>query len=191
MKLPEGVSSKDFNAAMDEFRGIVGAPWVFTSDEDVGLYRDAYSPWWDEPEELVPSAAVAPATVEEVQAIVRVAGKYKIPLFAISTGKNLGYGGSAPNLTGSVIVDLKRMDKVIEVNDKRNFCIVEPGVSLLRSVQVHPGSQAQGDDGHPRPGLGQSAGQRAGPRRRLTPGTPTATTTAPTAAWRWCCRTVS
>lgn len=140
MKLPEGVSSKDFNAAMDEFRRIVGAPWVFTSDEDVGLYRDAYSPWWGEPEELVPSAAVAPATVEEVQAVVRAAGKYKLPLFAISTGKNLGYGGSAPNLTGSVIVDLKRMDKVIEVNDKRNFCIVEPGVSyfdLYKYIQDH------------------------------------------------------
>lgn len=129
MKLPEDVSTKDFNAAMDEFRRIVGEQWVFTSGEDVALYRDAYSPLWDEPDELVASAAVAPASVEEVQAVVRTAGRYKIPLFAISTGKNLGYGGSAPNLSGSVIVDLKRMNKVIEVDDRRNFCIVEPGVS--------------------------------------------------------------
>jgi len=131
MRLPKGVSNEDFTAALGRFRAIVGDPWVFTSDEDVALYRDAYSPLWDEPDELVPSAAVAPASVEQVQDIVRTAGQYKIPLFAISTGKNLGYGGSAPNLSGSVIVDLKRMNKVIEVDDKRNFCIVEPGVSYF------------------------------------------------------------
>lgn len=131
MKFPKGVSAEDFNAALKEFRRIVGDEGLFTSDEDVALYRDAYSPLWDEADELVASAAVAPASVEQVQAIVRAAGKYKVPLFAISTGKNLGYGGSAPNLTGSVIVDLKRMNKVIEVDDKRNFCVVEPGVSYF------------------------------------------------------------
>lgn len=138
MKLPAGVSTKDFNAAMAAFRRIVGEQWVFTSDEDVALYRDAYSVSWDEADELVASAAVAPETVEQVQAVVRAANQHKIPLFAISTGKNLGYGGSAPNLSGSVIVDLKRMNKVIEVDDKRNFCIVEPGVSyfdLYRYIQ--------------------------------------------------------
>ncbi|ODU50800.1 MAG: p-cresol methylhydroxylase [Thiobacillus sp. SCN 63-374] len=138
MKLPAGVSTKDFNAAMAAFRRIVGEQWVFTREEDVALYRDAYSPLWDEADELVASAAVAPETVEQVQAVVRAANQHKIPLFAISTGKNLGYGGSAPNLSGSVIVDLKRMNKVIEVDDKRNFCIVEPGVSyfdLYRYIQ--------------------------------------------------------
>ena len=74
----------------------VGKEWVFTSDEDVALYRDAYSPFWGEPEERVASAAVAPDTVEEVQKIVKTANEYKIPLYPISTGKNLGYGGSAP-----------------------------------------------------------------------------------------------
>ncbi|MCD4861425.1 FAD-dependent oxidoreductase, partial [Campylobacter coli] len=30
--------------------------------------------------------------MEEVQAIVKIANEFKIPLFPISTGKNLGYG---------------------------------------------------------------------------------------------------
>ncbi|HED6220415.1 TPA: FAD-binding protein [Campylobacter coli] len=34
--------------------------------------------------------------MEEVQAIVKIANEFKIPLFPISTGKNLGYGSSAP-----------------------------------------------------------------------------------------------
>jgi len=37
----------------------------------------------------VPSGAVAPASVEEVQAVLKVANKYKLPLWTVSTGKNM------------------------------------------------------------------------------------------------------
>lgn len=131
MKLPAGVKQADFDKALAAFRNVVGAPWVFTSDEDLHLYRDAYSPYWSEPEERVASAAVAPQSSEEVQQVVRIANRYKIPLYAISTGKNLGYGGSAPNYSGSVVLDLKRMNRIIEVNEKQAYCIVEPGVSYF------------------------------------------------------------
>ena len=43
MVLPPNVSQADFNAALGEFRSAVGAGWVFSSDEDVALYRDSYS----------------------------------------------------------------------------------------------------------------------------------------------------
>jgi hypothetical protein len=66
MAIPPGVSGRDFERALDSFRAAVGADWVFTSDEDVALYRDAYSIYWGEPEERLASAAVAPANVEQV-----------------------------------------------------------------------------------------------------------------------------
>ena len=138
MPLPAGVTAKDFADALKQFTEAVGKQWVFTSDEDVALYRDAYSPFWGEPEERVASAAVAPATVEEVQKIVRTANQYKIPLYTISTGKNLGYGGSAPNLSGSVVLDLKRMNRILEVSERNHSALVEPGVSyfdLYRYIQ--------------------------------------------------------
>jgi (+)-pinoresinol hydroxylase len=138
MKLPAGVSSTDFASAIAEFQQAVGKDWVFISDEDVDLYRDAFSPFLHEPEELVASAAVAPASTEQVQQIVRIANRYKVPLYPISTGKNLGYGGSAPAYSGSVVVDLKRMNRVIEVNEANAFALVEPGVSyfdLYRHIQ--------------------------------------------------------
>lgn len=131
MATPPGVSDRDWSAALAAFRDAVGSQWVFTSDEDVALYRDAYSPYWGEPEERLVSAAVAPSTVEEVQKVVRTANTYKVPIYPISTGKNLGYGGSAPNLSGSVVLDLKRMNRVIEVDDRRHFAIVEPGVAYF------------------------------------------------------------
>ena len=138
MRTPPGVSAADFEIAVEEFEGAVGKDWVFTSDADVDLYRDAYSPYWGEPEEKIASAAVAPSSVEEVQAVVRIANRHKIPLYPISTGKNLGYGGSAPVYSGSVVLDLKRMNRVLEVDEKQAYCVVEPGVSyfdLYRHLQ--------------------------------------------------------
>jgi hypothetical protein len=138
MALPPGLTQRDFTRALDAFADAVGREWVFTSDEDLNLYRDAYSPFWGESEERVASAAVAPDRVEQVQAIVRIANRYKIPLWTISTGRNLGYGGSSPAYSGSVVLDLKRMNRVLEVNDKTHYAVVEPGVSyfdLYRYIQ--------------------------------------------------------
>jgi hypothetical protein len=131
MVLPPYVNAADFASALGEFRAAVGSDWVFSSDEDVALYRDSYSIYWGEPEERVASAAVAPAKVEEVQQLVRIANKYRTPLYPISTGRNLTYGGSAPTLRGSVVVDLKRMNRILEVDENRHFALVEPGVSYF------------------------------------------------------------
>src|SRR5512147_1485979 len=129
--LPPGVSRADFNKVLTAWRGAVGNDWVFTAEQDVALYRDAYSPYWGEPEERVASAAVAPETLEQVQAVVRVANQYKVPVYAISTGRNLAYGGSAPVYSGSVVLDLKRMNKVLEVSERNAYALVEPGVSYF------------------------------------------------------------
>src|ERR1700734_3822718 len=118
MRLPPGVSSADFSEAIKQFQDAVGPEWVFTSDEDVDLYRDSYSPFWHEQEEPIPSAAVAPDGVEQVQAVVKIANRYKIPLWTISTGKNLGYGGSAPLLGGSMGLDFKSIDPILGGNEK-------------------------------------------------------------------------
>jgi 4-cresol dehydrogenase (hydroxylating) len=138
MKLPPGTSQAVFDRAIERLSQVVGREWTFTSEEDVALYRDAYSPFWGEEEELVASAAVAPDAVEQVQAIVRIANEFEIPIYPISTGRNLGYGGSAPTLSGSVIVDLRRMNRILEVNEKSACALVEPGVSyfdLYRHLQ--------------------------------------------------------
>src|SRR5262245_58438522 len=104
MRTPPGISAEIFSKALQEFAAVVGKAWVFTSDEDLDLYRDSYSPLKDASDERVASAAVAPASAEEVQAIVRIANREGIPLYAISTGKNLGYGGAAPAYSGSVVL---------------------------------------------------------------------------------------
>ena len=81
------------------------------------------------------SAAVAPDRLEQVQQVVKIANAHKIPIYPVSTGRNLGYGGSAPNYSGSVVLDLKRMNRILEVNERNAWCLVEPGVSYFDLVR--------------------------------------------------------
>jgi 4-cresol dehydrogenase (hydroxylating) len=158
MAIPPGLAERDFGRALERFRNAVGADWVFTSDADVALYRDAYSPYWGESEERVASAAVAPANTEEVQAVMRAANEFRVPMYPISTGRNLAYGGSAPVYSGSVVLDLKRMNRVLEVDEKRAYALVEPGVSYF---DLYNRIQEQGVDlwiDPPDPGWGSVVG---------------------------------
>jgi len=131
MITPPGLSAATFADGLAEMRSAVGGEWVFTEEADLHAYRDFYSVFWDEPEERLASAAVAPGSVEEVQAVLRAANARGIPVYPISTGRNLGYGGAAPVYSGSVVIDLKRMNRVLEVNEDTCSCLVEPGVSYF------------------------------------------------------------
>jgi 4-cresol dehydrogenase (hydroxylating) len=131
MKLPPSVSEADFTAALNAFASIVGDQWLFTTDEDMELYRDSYSILWGEPDERTASAAVAPDNADQVVELVKVANRYRIPIYPISTGKNLGYGGAGPALAGSVVFDLKRMNRIVEIDERHGYVVVEPGVSYF------------------------------------------------------------
>jgi FAD/FMN-containing dehydrogenase len=136
--LPPDLDAAGFAAFLADIAAVVGPDWVWHGEEAMHPYRDSFSPVWNTPEERHASAAVAPANVEQVQEVVRVARRHRVPLFPISTGKNFGYGGPSPNVHGSVVLDLKRMDRVLELDGSRNFVLVEPGVSyfdLYRAIQ--------------------------------------------------------
>jgi len=86
-----------------------------------------------EQEEMVCSAIVYPSTTSEVQIVVKWANEFKIPIYPISMGRNIGYGGAAPRVPGSVVVDLGRnMNKVLKIDGKNASCMVEPGVSYFK-----------------------------------------------------------
>ena len=81
MPLPPGLTESDFSDAVEEFRQAVGREHVYTSDEHLAGYRDGVSPLYQTEQEPVPSAAVTPANVEEVQKAVQIANKYQIPFW--------------------------------------------------------------------------------------------------------------
>jgi 4-cresol dehydrogenase (hydroxylating) len=69
--------------------------------------------------------------VEEVQAIIRIANQHKTPLWPVSRGKNLGYGAASPKEKGDIILDLSRMNRILDVNEKQASCLIEPGVGYF------------------------------------------------------------
>lgn len=136
--LPPEVDSAAFAAAVKDLRAIVGDDWVFADPESTASYRKSFIP--DPAGRHVPSGAVAPASVEEVQAILRVANKYRLPMWPVSTGKNMGYGMATPASSGQMILDLKRMNRILEVDPDLGTALVEPGVTyqdLYTYLQEH------------------------------------------------------
>ncbi len=74
-----------------------------------------------------PDAAVQPETPEEIQSLYRIANEEKIPIIPRGAGTS-GYGGAIPR-KGGVIVDMRRMDNVLEIDEANQTVLVEPGIS--------------------------------------------------------------
>ena len=129
LTLPPGVSAASFQQALRAFTGVVGKDWVLASDEDRDAYSDIYAPGSET--EWPAAAALAPGSVEEVQAIVRLANEHRTPLWPISRGKNLGYGAGAPRMPGTIVLDLGRMDRIVELDTTLGICVLEPGVGFF------------------------------------------------------------
>ncbi|OQV07371.1 FAD binding domain-containing protein [Cladophialophora immunda] len=127
--LPPGVNQQQFDRAFDEFEDAVGKENSFRG-QALEEYVDPYELWEEEGKRKMPSAAVCPSSMDELRAALKVANKFSIPVWTFSRGKNLGYGGPAPRLNGSVALDLHRMNKIIEVNDEFSYAVVEPGVTF-------------------------------------------------------------
>jgi glycolate oxidase len=69
-------------------------------------------------------AVTLPQSTEEVQAIVRLCNRYKIQFKASSTG----WAYCDPSGPGVVKIDLRRMNRIIEINEKNMYAVVEPYV---------------------------------------------------------------
>jgi 4-cresol dehydrogenase (hydroxylating) len=113
--------------AIQAFRAAVGAQHVLTDDDDLREFRDPF--WHRGWHEYDASAVVQPETVEEIQAVVRIANEQRVPIWVTSQGRNNGYGGSSPRLRGSVVVNLRRMNRVLDINEELGYAVVEPGAS--------------------------------------------------------------
>lgn len=72
---------------------------------------------------------IYPGCVAQVQQIVHLAAKERIPLYPISCGRNTGYGDKAPVADGQLIVDLHRMNSIRAYDERLGQLIVEPGVT--------------------------------------------------------------
>lgn len=136
--VPPGVTEDDLDRALAAIAAAIGDGKVATDVESLVDFQDPFQ--FPGAATNVPSG-VSPTTVEEVQAIVRIANEHRVPVWPISRGKNNGYGGAAPQVRGSLMLSFRNMNKVLEINDELGYAIVEPGVSWF---DLHDAIEAGG-----------------------------------------------
>ncbi|MCR2783981.1 MULTISPECIES: FAD-binding oxidoreductase [unclassified Microbacterium] len=133
------MTSPQLHLFLDRARGIVGEAHVYASDDErLDTLRDRFGAYYETEHEPRPGGAVRPASTEEVQAIVRLANETGVALWTSSRGRNFGYGGPAPVRRGDVALDLQRMNRILEIDEKRAYAVVEPGVAtgeLLAEIE--------------------------------------------------------
>lgn len=93
--LPPNVDVGKWKVILAQFLTILGEKGVIIGDEHKLNYLDIFSLREDEGEIRGSPCALRPTTVEQIQAILKIANEHKLPLWTVSRGKNLGYGANA------------------------------------------------------------------------------------------------
>lgn len=108
-----------------EIKSIVGEQNVLTSLEERMCYGYDSTPY-----AFVPELVVRPGQAEEIQQIMRLANRHLIPVYPRGAGTGLS-GGSLPVKNG-IVLDLNRMDRILEIDEENLVAVVEPGVITLK-----------------------------------------------------------
>jgi glycolate oxidase len=119
-----GKASVDARIAQ-QLRAIVGQRGLITSSEELRTYEcDGLTNF-----RVMPLGVLLPESTEQVQAIVRVCHRERIPFVARGSGTGLS-GGALPVENG-VVIGLTRMNRILEIDLPNARVVVEPGVINL------------------------------------------------------------
>lgn len=112
---------------IDELRGAVGGENVFDAiEERVSYSFDATK------ERSLPDLVIRPYTTEHVARVVSIANNNSIPICPRAAGTGLS-GGEVP-VKGGIVLDLKNMDKILDLNARDLTVTVQPGV-VIKDLQ--------------------------------------------------------
>jgi len=132
---------------LKELEDIVGKDYASNRSEDLYIYSQDPGASLPRPADFV----VMPITSKEVQEIVTLANREKIPI--VPMGGGLTLSGLVIPIKGGIVMDMKRMNKIIEINDLSRFALIEAGVTsgqLLAYLSVnHPDLQPPIPDAPP------------------------------------------
>ena len=115
-----------------ELADIVGDKFILTDEADRIIYGvDHYwvsEAWFDRKQELpLADWIVRPGSVEQVAAIMQVANRYRIPVIPWGLGSG-SQGGSLP-VFGGLILDTKRLDRIVEINRTAYTVTAQAGIN--------------------------------------------------------------
>jgi glycolate oxidase len=110
---------------LDRLRAIVGAGGLLTTPSDLVVYEcDGYTI-----DKNRPDVVVFPASTEQIALVVKACNEFGVPFLPRGAGTSLA-GGCLP-VGGGVMIALTRMKRILEVNLRDRYAVVEPGVVNL------------------------------------------------------------
>lgn len=107
----------------DALANIVGKDYV--SDRKEERYFYARDPGLMPPHD--PDYVVMPKTTEQVQEILKLANREKVPV--VPKGGGLSLTGLVIAQKGGILLDMKRMGEIVELNEKARYVVVEGGTT--------------------------------------------------------------
>ena len=116
----------NLEAAINEWSDLL-AEHVITNAEEL---RAAATATFNE-SRCIP-AIIRPGSRTEVQACLRVANRHGVPLYPVSSGRNWGYGSRLPALNGCALLDLRRLNRILDLNEELGYVTLEPGVTQVQ-----------------------------------------------------------
>lgn len=119
---------------LQQLAGIVGRERLLDSADELLVYEcDGYVV-----EKTVPDVVVFPQSADEVVSIVRECVAAGIPFVPRGAGTSLA-GGCLP-VGGGVMISLTRMNRILEINLRDRYAVVEPGTVNVRLTRALAGS---------------------------------------------------
>src|SRR4051794_3569532 len=119
---------------LDELRAIVGPEYVRT---DMDTIRENST---DATKVFHPADVIVfPNTTREVADVVKIAHRDGIPI--VSRGGGVGYAGGAIPIRGGIVLSMRRMNRILEINPVDLLAVVEPGVI---TEDLHKAAEAKG-----------------------------------------------
>jgi FAD/FMN-containing dehydrogenase len=120
-------------ALAESLAKVLGRDNLFTQEDDLERYStDALTPsraFRAAPSlERTADVVVIPRSVNQVVAVVKLASEHKVPI--IPYGGGTGVMGAALPVRGGIVMDLKGLNKVLEVNPTDMAVLVEAGAVL-------------------------------------------------------------
>ena len=143
----------------------LGADAVSAEEQEVREYRDPYD--YKGSDRYTASAVVTPRSVEEVQAVVRIANEFRVPLWTFGQGRNNAYGGSAPRVKGSILAQHARDEPRARGQRRPRLRAGRAGCELLRPLRAPAGGRVPPVAVDSRPRVGERDRQHARVRARL------------------------
>jgi len=117
--------AENLSLALEALRQALGEEWATDSPSilcgyarDQGMQPAAYA-----------HIVCMPGSTEDVQAVYRVANEYLIDIMPYGTG--LSTVGAHFPMYGGLMMDLRRMDRIIELDGEDMFAVIQPGINFL------------------------------------------------------------